>query len=54
MLNKFEEKKRTKLNLKSISIGGVNTPQLLFYILISQNDASSGLVFLKKFGNYEQ
>ena len=27
--------------------------QLLFYILISQNDASSRLVFLKKFGNYE-
>ena len=40
--------------LRALALGGVKPPQLLFYILISQNDALPEWVLLKKFGNCEK
>lgn len=42
------------LGFESTSIGGCKTLPIAIYILISQNDALSRLVFLKNFGNCEQ
>ena len=40
--------------VRALALGGVNTPQLLFYIQNIKNRPTSGYGFLKNFATYEQ